>query len=236
MLRDRPSKSELYKRIFRSAADMVRQNRLVMRRLEYPCDPIWSDPSIGASLKVLHPDMVASELAATPNEASGILGLEVNGQLLVVWPGDTLLKTLHTATQSSPAKMFVGPHHGAPKDAGSKAAIGLIEELAPERVFISVGSKNAYLHPNGGYINDLVKKGCEISCSQITKHCSPLALDANAHILKGASLLGLPSCSTGNSCRGTLRLTLNNGVLTTDLYHDIHRARVAKLRRPLCAI
>jgi beta-lactamase superfamily II metal-dependent hydrolase len=233
MLRDRPVHDPRFQKLFRAALQGEADGHYVITRLQKGAE-IWKDDALKARLVTVYPGFSASILAANPNEASGIICLEVNGKVLVIWPGDSMIGRV--AAECGRAKPFVlhGPHHGAPSDFRSRESLAAIQELEPMRAFISVGTTNRYSHPRAKYIRRLGRTRCHVVCSQLTSRCDRLTTQRGDHVLQAEALLGLRPPRRGTSCRGAWRLELHGDTLVPDKWDAEHMSRIARLRRPQC--
>jgi competence protein ComEC len=233
MLTDRPIKNDRFQKLFRAAFQGEKDGYYVIRRLENGAE-IWSDPALNARLITVYPRYSANVLAATPNETSGIICLEINGRVRMIWPGDSTTQRVASECAGSAPFMLHGPHHGAPADFRTPESLESIQFIAPMRTFISVGTTNGYSHPRAKYIRRLGRTGCQVTCSQLTSRCDRQTRQKGDHVLQGAALLGLRPPRKGTSCRGTLRLTLHGDVLMPDQWDREHLDRISRLRRPQC--
>ncbi len=251
MLMDRSVKTPQFQRTFRAAEAAESEDWFKIQGLQ-DGSIIWQEQKIGAVLKAVHPGFTEQMNALSgsrPNQASGLIVLELNGARLCAWPGDLeILVTSKKLADQSP-QLLSGPHHGGPTDfpsravrkkAGKKAAemrrqfIESVKSLSPERSFISVGTTNPYHHPRPGYLELLARAGSHVTCSQLTFCCERNRIQRNEHVFLGSAVLGLRACRSGVSCRGSMRFYVRNGELVPDEFDVEHRKRVEKLLRPQC--
>ncbi len=233
MLTDRPVGDMRFQKLFRAAHQGEVDGHYVITRLQTGTE-IWRDDALKTRLVTLYPGFSANILAANPNETSGIICLEVNGRVRIIWPGDST--TSRVSEKCGGTKPFVlhGPHHGAPSDFRSLASLAAIEDVEPKRAFISVGTTNGYSHPRAKYIRRLGRTQCHVVCSQLTSRCDRQAIQRGDHVLQAEALLGLRPPRRGSSCRGAWRLELHGDVLIPDKWDSEHMKRISQLRRPQC--
>jgi len=217
MLRDRPSASEPFAKIFRRVEEEERKG-LVVRRLEDPA-VLWECQTRGLKLHVGYPTFTANESARNPNDTSGLILLEHNGDLLCAWPGDLPVHVV--ADRVSPRRPHVlhGPHHGGPTDfkgTNRHRFRAGAETISPQLAFISVGSKNTYSHPRPGYLRLLAHHGCRVICSQITNACDRGHFRDDLPVFDGSGALGLRASRTGTPCRGAWRIRIRAGDVELD--------------------
>lgn len=236
MLQDRPKKEEPFAKIFRRAFQAEKQG-LEVQRLEAG-SVIWKDVRSELTLKAIYPSFSENISASNPNDSSGLIVLEEGNVIHGLWPGDLPVGTIATKLQGNRPKLMAGPHHGGPSDfkRGHRRELfrNSVAAISPSIGFISVGTKNSYNHPRPGYLSLLAHHGCRLACSQITTACDRIHLRNEVPVFDGSGALGLRSPRTGTPCRGALRLRLANGLLAPDEFFEIHRSRVASLRRPQC--
>jgi hypothetical protein len=187
-------------------------------------------------LKAVYPGFSENIEAAKPNESSAILRLKQKGSVAIIWPGDAPLEVVSDKFNGMTPPMLVGPHHGGPVDRKKVNFKTWVSNVKPERLFVSVGTKNIHDLPYPGYLKQRAEHGCHVACSQITKHCDNGHVNSGIPVLQTAMLLGLRPPRTGVPCRGPLRLTVTTDEILPDPYDAIHRSKVEKLRRPKCLI
>jgi Predicted hydrolase (metallo-beta-lactamase superfamily) len=185
-----------------------------------------------------HPDFIASQDARTPNQASSVLSLErkEDNSILVIWGGDALLKTICTIYSGRQSTVLMGPHHGAPQDRprNSQSFSGLLEEISPQTIFISVGNRNRHRHPARDYVVGATKIGTVVCCSQITEQCLKIG-EIYKPVFQGNGRLGLPAPSGAIPCRGAMRIRVNAGGVIPDADQEKWTyALTEKVSRPMC--
>lgn len=222
-------------RLFRLAYQAYKERRLDVQFLSAPLT-IWQDSQLNLKLEVLYPSPLEDILnSVCPNASSAILALSRNGKILVGWPGDNYLQRARDAYVGSEIELLHGPHHGAPIDRKQNPQFKqALSEIAPSRVFVSVGSKNIHNHPNQKYVRRLEVNGCRAVCSQVTRFCDKNMKDRDSHVLDGASLLGLRRPRDGFSCRGAMRLIISKANAVYDEWDAEHLSRASELYRPMC--
>ncbi|NRB74952.1 MAG: MBL fold metallo-hydrolase, partial [Verrucomicrobiales bacterium] len=203
---------------------------------------IWQDEEKGLVLRVIFPRFTDNQRASNPNNTSGLIVLESNGDLLCVWPGDlTCTKVAEKLNGSSP-ELMIGPHHGAPQDLGRKKKRlirrdefrAAVSAISAERLFISVGTNNQHSHPRPGYLYLSALNGCRVVCSEISNACDREHLKSEHPVFDGSGALGLRACRTGVPCRGSWRARVIDGELIPDEFSSFHLEEVAGLKRPQC--
>jgi len=232
-LEDRNKKDEIFVRLVRRL-DLALQSKEIhsILRLEAP-QTIWRDDELKCSLDVKFPSVIGNIKASSANETSSILVLSVNSQPAIVWPSDNKLRNIAAICSGFNPFYMVGPHHGAPADRADVMAQQWINDIHPQNIIMSVGSLNKYDHPQKSYINKATKSGAHVYCTELTTLCEHR--NKLQDVLKSHAILGLPQPLCGFTCRGTIRLTLNHGVLTSDQFlNDKHAESVKLLTRPRC--
>ncbi len=249
MLLDRNVRDSQFQKVFRAAVAGEEQGFYQISQLRSG-QTLWMDRSSGTRIHVVYPSFSQNIQAANPNESSGVVVLEVEGERLLAWPGDLeFLKAARVLGSPGPHTL-VGPHHGGPSDYPTKALrrsapTGSLrdrmselrkaaDDLGLRRVFISVGTGNRYHHPRPGYIRLLSARGTRVVCSQLTNCCGREAVRGRQHVMTGSALLGLRAPRTGVSCRGAMRMFLKDGQLFADEFDQEHLRRVSGLLRPQC--
>jgi competence protein ComEC len=184
-----------------------------------------------------HPDFISAYDAKTPNSASSILSLESkkDDKVFIVWGGDALLKTIGSLYKNGMPSILMGPHHGAPQDKPS-TSIEFAKKLrliAPQTLFVSVGSSNRHDHPNRDFIVGASKKGIGVCCSQITKKCLREGQKAKP-IFQGSGRLGLPAPAGSVPCRGTMRVFASTSGVMYDRLQGEYSSVLTAVDRALC--
>lgn len=234
MLVDRPKDNKIFDKIFRCALEGEARGFYKITRLEVGAT-VWSDASLEAELVTLFPTMSGNLLASSPNTTSGILCLRLKNEPQLLWPGDsTLARVAQQCAGTRPHVMF-GPHHGAPQDYKKAAAVVSINAINPGNAFISVATKNKYMHPRPKYVQRLERAGCHVLCSQLTTACDRPAVLNQRPVMKNHLALGLrPPRTLGVTCRGVWQITWDGAGFISDGFDDEHLCRISKLRRPQC--
>lgn len=251
MLMDREVTSDKFQKIFRAAEAAEIEGCFPIKQIKSE-EVLWCSDDAKSMLRIIHPNFsenVRAILSGSPNSSSGMIVFEHDGKRLFTWPGDLEIRTVAEKHEGSQPWMLFGPHHGGPSDYPTKSVrrrAGInsgrlknevrvaVDKISPERVFISVGSKNQHHHPRPGYIKLLAQHGTRVTCSQLTLCCERKMVRSGAHVFQGSGALGLRACRTGVSCRGSFRLYFKDGELLPDEFDAAHRAEVEKLLRPQC--
>jgi beta-lactamase superfamily II metal-dependent hydrolase len=224
---------EEFNAIFRLAYELHNAGKVVFDRLESP-KTIWSDPAIKTELRVAFPDTVDIQLAGCVNKSSAIIELVANDNTVAVWPGDNTVTQVSKKISQMPVHLLHGPHHGAPLDLKNKAIDPSLDQIKPAHVFVSVGTKNTYNHPQKKYLDKLVSRQVQVTCSQLNRLCDRKTCLAGKPVFDSASRMGLWPNPHGVACRGCMRFTLSDGVLQADSFVAEHRRRIEKLHAPMC--
>ncbi len=252
MLLDRQVNDPQFQKIFRAAQEGEDQGFYRIRRVEEG-QLLWRDEASDIQLRIIYPGFSENLQAVDTNDSSGVILLEAGGACLFAWPGDLQFSTASGVLSPHRPRMISGPHHGGPSDYPTKAVRKRLRKkspnaasqrmseiraaaaaLRPARAAISVGTSNTYHHPRPGYLRLLASLQCRVTCSQLTFCCERKQVLQGKHVLQGSALLGLRPARSGVSCRGSMRLRVQNGALVPDQFDKIHLDRVAKLLRPQC--
>jgi beta-lactamase superfamily II metal-dependent hydrolase len=249
MLVDRRTSETSFQKIFRAALDGERDGHYAIRTLTAG-QSIWSDQDRNLDLRVVHPGFSTNVLASNPNETSGVIVLDHRGRNLITWPGDLELRATAQVLRSGHPEILIGPHHGGPSDYPSKSvrrklsasamSARMLElreaasSLRPDVNFISVGTRNPHHHPRPGILNLMARQGTRVICSQLTDCCDRQQVLERTPVFEGAGALGLRASKTGVSCRGALRVYIQNGLIQLDEFSNHHIKRIARLQRPQC--
>lgn len=179
---------------------------------------VWQDGE--CSLKVRFPDYLANIKATDPNQTSGILTLEDERQVFLIWGGDAALTDIDQVCKKTNSHFLDGPHHGAPQDKGLRTTEfkRLLGSIGSKRLHISVGTNNTYSHPNRDYLVAASTRGLKVTCTELTTRCGSIV--PKRPVFSANALLGLPTCLSGCPCRGTTRLWIEDGNLILDTKND----------------
>jgi competence protein ComEC len=201
-------------------------------RLEAPQE-IWKDTTLLGLLEVKFPNIAQNILASNPNSTSAILNLSIAGNTKIIWTGDSKIESVAQVCSGTAPSHMTGPHHGAPEDRREKNAQKWLEQIKPQTAIISVGSDNGYDHPQVNYVRKLRKAKIGVLCTQLTPKCEkPSRL---RHVTKSHGILAIPQPNTGYSCRGPIRLKLQNSNFQSDVKLDQDHAKAIRtLSRPKC--
>lgn len=233
MLLDRDKKSSRFQNIWRPVRQEETNGKFTVLGLSRD-NEIWSDGD--TCLKVIYPSFSEGIEANRPNESSAVISLIHKGKVLVVWPGDAPMRVVADKCSSTVPSLLHGPHHGGPVDRKAAGFETWVEAVEPERVFVSVGTRNSYNLPSQDYLNFQASRGCRVVCTEITRLCDNHRVIGKTPILQTAALLGLRASRTGIPCRGCFRLTVKDGNALPDPYDEEHLNRVKALRRAQCVV
>lgn len=223
ILVDRPIKDDRFAKLFDRLHKAMQSGEIRLERLETPSN-IWTDHDINCSLDLCYPNFTANVAAREPNDTAGVLTLSVANEVKMIWASDARIRTVAERCPRARPQHMIGPHHGAPKDHKEKEAVCWLRDIGPERVILSVGTKNPHGHPLPHYIHKIRWVGGRVVCTQLTKQCLK-PREQLKDVVKSHALLGLPQPTTGVSCRGPIRLRLVNGSLLGDVDIDEMHAR-----------
>jgi len=200
---DRNKKDKCFKEMFTPLYKEHIRNRLVIRSLlvDSLTSIIWQDEI--HKLEILHPDLAEMIDAPTPNNASAIISLKRDNNIVFLWGGDAPYSTITAKCLNDEFLLLMGPHHGAPIDKKKSKYLRDILKLHPKYNFLSFQSQNRYGHPDSGYIKHQSRKGCNVYCGEMC--------------LRGKESLIVPEryghigiCSEKSiSCRGGMFFTLD---------------------------
>lgn len=221
---------KLFQRLNRAANQGMQVERLEANKI------VWENSDLGAVLRVVHPSMLENFHASNPNRTSGILCLEMNGKVEIIWPGDAPMHKVQEYCTGTSPDVLVGPHHGAPEDFRSEVGLNAIKAVSPRSNYISVSTKNRYGHPRVKFIRRLEMEGCKVVCSQMTVYCDRRqVLQKQKPLMQSHAILGLrPPRNRGITCRGPLRIDWDGNKFTHDQLVDEHYNRIAALKRAQC--
>ncbi len=231
MLLDREKKSTQFQSIWRPVRDEETEGNLRVIGLTRDTE-IWRNGD--TRLAVVYPSFSESIEAGTPNESSAIVCLVHKDETKIIWPGDAPMQVVAEKCPRTLPNLLHGPHHGGPIDKKATPFKTWVEAVLPERLFISVGTKNRYDLPAPKYLRLQASRGCKVLCTEITRLCDNRYVLDNKPVLQTAMLLGLRAARSGIPCRGCLRLVITDGTVLSDPYDTEHRNRLRSLRRPLC--
>lgn len=233
MLSDRDKKLKAFQDIFRP----VREEEIKGKYKLYGViseTVLWENSTRDTQIKIVYPSFGENIDAKRPNETSAIVCLYHKNEQRVIWPGDAPFEVIATKCGGSKPFALHGPHHGAPVDRRKKGFNNWVKSVPPERVFVSVGTRNGEDHPFDQYIHMQGKLGCRVVCSQLTRHCDNEHVNKSIPVLQTAALLGLRPPRDGIPCRGCWRITITDGQLLPDAWDAVHLDRIKKLRRAQC--
>jgi hypothetical protein len=235
MLVDRPANNPVFDKIFRCALEGERKGYYQITRLEIGAT-VWRDDAENAELVPIFPTMSANVTAASPNSASGILSLRINGHTEIIWPGDSSLARVGKECAGTEPTVMVGPHHGAPDGYKRADAVAHIKAVGPRNAFISVATKNNYSHPRAKYLQRLEREGSRVICSELTSFCDRNSVLNHHPVMSSHLVLGLrpPRLKNAVYCRGPWQITWDGTKFNSDGLNNEHLNRITKLRRPQC--
>jgi len=178
---------------------------------------------------------------ASIDERSASYVLLYDETVQVFWPGDASLSSVREELNGRHTHLLFGPHHGNPKDSGLKSFLTDIGGINLDRAFMSLQTPAGRItQPNKVYVRELAKKGCRVTCSQITPNCR--MLKDYDKVIDGTQLLGLHAQVRPEKqipCRGTFRLVWNSAeeCFDADDYEDIHREYIQiRVSTPMCEL
>jgi beta-lactamase superfamily II metal-dependent hydrolase len=173
----------------------------------------------------------------TSNSISAVIGLAVEGTLMVLLPGDIdeigvddLLahnKTINTS-------ILVFPHHGGkPGTANIAGYVGkLCDAVDPQVVVFSTG-RGLYGTPNRDVVTEILKKLplVHIMCTQLSEHCSDMLPNTNQVHLNDVFCSGREH---GQCCAGTILIDLNDAGKVHPSVEKHQTFINSSVKKPIC--
>lgn len=233
MLSDRNKDSAQFQKIFQAVRVEEKKGRFHVTRLDQDRQ-IWENADKTIELKAIYPGYSENIEAKKPNESSAILCLRQKDKTGIIWSGDAPMQVVAEKCDGMTPQMLMGPHHGGPVDRKKKGFKGWVAAVQPERLFVSVGTKNPHGLPAPEYLTQRAGQGCQVMCSQITKFCDNEHVNNEKPVLQTAIFLGLRPPRSGVPCRGCFRLTVTKGEIMSDSFDLAHQEKVKKMKRPKC--
>lgn len=182
-------------------------------KVEWACSPqiLYSDGKL--QLRMLHPQGDPALTMLDANKTSMVIALEtvaVPPVAHIVWGADTLLANICKVCGGKSPSILMGPHHGKAQDnlKGQEYWRVFNTQLHPDCIFVSVGRKNPYRHPDRKYIVGASSAGVRVCCSEIADQCDE---NADHDIFPGSGMLGLPKPPRSFQCRGAMRVFVAEG-------------------------
>lgn len=195
---------------------------------------LWHDDTAELAVDVVYPDYFDNLEAKTSNVTSGVIVLRHKSIPIVVWGGDAPLGAVaRGASHNCHPLVLDGPHHGAPQGGYVKEMGPALSQIAAGRLHVSVGSSNAYEHPQARYLKEALRQRMSVTCTQITQKCG--WRPGRPALIQISGKLGLPSPYTGCPCRGTTRLSLDADGWHFDKWDQVHHEAIAHgVSHPIC--
>lgn len=176
--------------------------------------------------------------SSAPNSVSGIICLEIGGNVRAIWTGDAPMSAVSRACHGSSPQLIVGPHHGAPTDRKRRSYPSYFIDPDPEVVFVSVGTYNRHDHPIPDFIKRHVAQSRVVCCSGLNYHCDRQRATDGPHVINSHMSLSVvpPPNPKAVSCRGPMQLTWDEdyGEFLYDRFHDRHQAQVQQITGRCC--
>ena len=173
----------------------------------------------------------------TSNSISAVIGLSVDGNRLLLLPGDideVGIDDLLAHEEMLKSPMLVFPHHGGKP--GSADIERYVEKLCgavePDIVVFSIG-RGAYETPSCRIVEEIQKKrpSARIMCTQLSEHCSEVVPEADRGYLNDVYCDGR---ECGICCAGTVLIKLD-GTCDVLPHEDVHQAFIkGAIKQPLC--
>ena len=179
-------------------------------------------------------EVTQAYLAGTRNVASAVVAVEV-GALRALIGGDAVAATwrrLLGSSESLSADILRWPHHGAALHGGSDELIdSVLAAVDPERVVISTGFGNRYLHPSREVISRSKRRLAHVYCTQVTARCFGY-MTKDEQDSAGAQLI--LNTVTAPACANTIRVIVSNSDIDVSPSDKDHAAKVEEWPQPLC--
>lgn len=233
-LLDRNAKDSRFVRLFSRLNAAVRAGEVKrVLRLEAP-QVVWRDSTATVEVFVRYPAVAENIAAKSPNVTAGVLTLNVDQHVRVIWASDAPIEVVERECRGTHPEYMVGPHHGAPSDRAHPSAPNWLASIGSQTTLISVGSGNRYAHPQPSYIRNSLHCGTRIVCTQLTTLCDR---NRRRDVVKSHARLGLPQPNSGVACRGPVRIVLlPGGDIVGDELDAEHQIEIQKLERPKCLL
>jgi competence protein ComEC len=181
-------------------------------------------------------EVTQAYLAGRRNVASAVVAVEV-GSLRALIGGDAVAATwrrLLASPENLLADILRWPHHGAVLHGGSEDLIdSVLATVNPERIIISTGFGNRYLHPSQEVISRSQGQLAHVYCTQVTGRCFGYITKAEEDS-EGAQLV--LSTVTAPACADTIRVTISDSDIDVSPSDKDHAARVKGWPAPLCQL
>lgn len=179
-------------------------------------------------------EVTQAYLAGNRNVASAVVAVEV-GSLRALIGGDAVAATwrrLLGSSENLSADILRWPHHGAALHGGSEELIErVLEAVNPERVVISTGFGNRYLHPSREVVSLSKGRLAHVYCTQVTARCFGYMTNSEQDSAGAKSVL---STVTAPACADTIRVTVSNSGIDVSPSDKDHAAKVEEWPAPLC--
>ena len=198
---------------------------------------IFSDGEL--RLLAVRPENIFDLPAGNENSTSMVVQLErvaEPGVPIVVWGGDALLSDVVGKIASCHPRVMVGPHHGSPQDKTKERDfyVEMLRKVNPACLYVSIGTHNAYQHPNRLYLQVASSLGTRVCCSEITQRCSKYRHDPR-DVYPGSMMLGIPKPFGAIQCRGAMRVTVSGAMgLVFDECQSEFAEAVRKIENSYC--
>jgi hypothetical protein len=188
-----------------------------------------------------------------PNRCSAVLRI-CRASVSVLIGGDApLVAWERLEPELLPARAVRVPHHGGNLGAGARFSgqDELYQAIAARHALVSVGTNNAYGHPEPAHIAAVRRSGaCRVRCTQLTPRCHPTPGDLREEAIRVASGVEWPyrhQVPLGDPrhrrpvdetpCAGSMVMWLDaNGALELEPRpRGAHDRLIGKIPTPLCA-
>jgi len=251
IVNDQHKNTEVLRELFASVPRHEKAKKVVSSLISLgggrQTQPIYHSSCQNIQLDVVFPDAatligIRALSRPNPNTVSAILTLTIEGIIQIVWAGDAPMAAVAQVCTGMDPKVLVGPHHGGPLDrpdkntsqAAATAYRNTFQAISPERVFVSVGTKNGHSHPvKHHFIDPHLALGRKVVCSQM-HHCGRIQIQSGQPLLANHGALGLEPPTIGVSCRGPMRLTWENSAWKDDVFQELHAVAIQNLRPAYC--
>lgn len=191
------------------------------------------------SLTMVHPEALEIPSMVDKNYSSMIVRLDSavrSNAPVIVWGGDALLKDVKRCLAPNRPEILMGPHHGKPQDGfcSIDTCAKELGNICPKCLFVSVGTSNAYNHPDRYFLLAATELGVRICCSEITERCGKFVRNG-VDIYPGNLMLGIRKPPKAIECRGGMRVFVDdNGNLSFDECQSEFEEAVKRVGNRFC--
>ena len=178
---------------------------------------LYSDSEL--RLRIIYPKDISDgvKVPSDVNKTSMVILLESvrnpDSNPMIVFGSDAPLKALESTCKGLNPVILTGPHHGSPHAITPEYRNFFRKDMCPQNIFISVGRRNGYRHPNVKYVKGAACAGICVACSQLSVNCDE---DRTADVFEGSALSGVDKPAHSVQCRGAMRVYASSNGLRFD--------------------